>query len=297
MISRIQFLTGLCCLLFVALQLNATDIKKLVPTADELAEFKLTEEPMYYNADNLWDYINGAAPSYLAYGFNEVVTFILMHQQDSTEFVVDIYEMADTLNAFGIYSIEKAPQAESVAIGSQAFQAGNTLFFWQDKYYVKLIAYDDSPAVDAALTKIGKTVSQKLPQNGRQPHLFTVFPRENQIKGSERYQAQDVLGQSYLKNGFRLNFQQGDQTYFVFLIQSHHSEATRDQFQKYQNYIQRSGQITDKALNLGEEAFAGTDDYYGKILFARQGVNIIGVLGHPQPNRAPKIIQEMFSRL
>ena len=278
--------------------LNAEILKDLIPGAEELTGFAMAEAPMYYTTDNLWDYIDGAAPGYLAFGFREVVTFIVMNNADSTEFVVDIYDMADSLNAFGIYSVEKAPKALPVDLGSQAFQAGNMLCFWQDCYYIKLIAYAESTQTAASLTRIGKSISRKLPEQGSLPALFLVFPKEQRQAGSARYMARDVLGQEYLTHGYRLTYNSAnDQEYHIFLIPANDETAAHINFTHYYNYFRKNGRVTDEHLTLGDEAFAGTDRFYGSMNFVRQGKYLIGVFGLAQPSAARKIIEAMCRKL
>jgi len=291
-------LLSLFCLTIVNSALYAATLSGVVPRSDELKGFSMIEEPMYYTTDNLWDYIDGAAPSYLAYGFKEVVTFILMNDTDSTEFVVDIYDMADSLNAFGMFSIEKAPDAPAVAIGSEAFHGGNTLYFWQDHYYVKLIAYDESEQTASSLTCIGKILSRKLPQQGSMPSLFGLFPQKNRQSGSARYMARDVLGQEYLTHGYRLAYNlPNDQEYFIFLIQAANETEAQSNLTRYHDYIKKVGEVTDEEVALGDSAFAGTENYYGSIMLVRKGKNLIGVFGQPERSAAEAIVRSMCQQL
>ena len=68
----------------------ATELKTLVPSSHEFTDFKITHGAEYYTEENLWDYINGAAPAYLAYGFEEMATMQVKNLKNHIEVVIDI---------------------------------------------------------------------------------------------------------------------------------------------------------------------------------------------------------------
>ena len=61
-------------------------------------------EPATYDADGLWELINGAADTFLSYGF-ETVTVQQYSAGDVTASVA-AYDMGTPLNAFGVYRAE-----------------------------------------------------------------------------------------------------------------------------------------------------------------------------------------------
>jgi len=277
--------------------LHPGELKSLIPTTGELTPFIMSEDPQYYYPDNLYDYINGAAPIFNSYGMEEMVTFIVMNKNDSSEIVVDIYGMQDSLNAFGIYSIERSPEYKTVSFGSDGFHSDVSLFFWQDTYYVKLMAYEDLPGTAESLTQLAGIISGKIPKRGSRPYIFSIFPEKEQIKASERYINQDVLGQEYFTNGYSIEYDHKEYSYHVFLIQGVTNKQTKQNFLKYQTHISINDQIINDNLSFGDQAFIGKDNYYGKMLFARKGTFIIGILGMEEQKIAEQIISGMLTRL
>jgi hypothetical protein len=65
----------------------------------------------------------------------------------------------------------------------------------------------------------------------------------------------------------------------------------------YRDFIRTTGQITGEDIKIGEEAFAGIHTFYGRVLFARTGSHIIGVVRFNKQNSAADTINLMFSRL
>jgi len=293
----IAAIAGLAVLILLFANRRTGNPARPIPTASELMDFEITAGPDSYTPDNLWDYINGNAPGYIAYGFREVSTFTATNRDNLLEIVVDVYDMGDSLNAFGIYSLERVTGASAVDIGNEAFQAENALYFWQDKYYVKLTAYEVTPETAESLSAVARTISRKIPEKGTRPILFSVFPQNGSVEQSERYLPQDVLGQVYLAHGYRVAYQYGDHDYQVFLIRGENSTKTRENFEKFRAYVAGAGEINSNELPIGERAFAGADDLNGRVLFAVQGSYLIGVVGLDDLSLAQTIVTEMISRL
>lgn len=293
---RISLLLSLA-LLLVSSMLKAEELKDFIPSANELAGFKITKKPKYYNQGNLWNYINGAAPGYLAYGFQGMVTFIVMYQKTQVEMITDIYDMGNSLNAFGIYSIERGPEGSTEEFGGGSFQSENTLYFWQDRYYVKLMAYDITQKTGKSLSLLAHIITQKIPKKGRIPHLFSIFPEKGQLERTERYMSRDILGQDYFTNGYSIEYDQYDNKYQILLIQGENTKKTKENFKKYLTFKSTLGQVTYEHSTIGEQAFVGIDNFYGTVLLARKEAYIIGVLGLNNQEIAQEIINAMFSRL
>ncbi|MFH1243259.1 MAG: DUF6599 family protein [Pseudomonadota bacterium] len=254
-------------------------------------------EPVSYSPVDLWRYINGGAPGYLAYGFEDLVTFTTIHQKRKLEIVVDIYNMGKPINAFGIYSVERSPDGKKVELGSGGFLAGGVLYFWQDRCYVKLMANAITPETNKLLSELAGIVSRDLPDTQALPKQLAVFPKEGRIKNSDRYIRTDVLGQDYLQNAFRVEYNQKGHQYSIFLIEGTSSEKAALNLEKYRAYLDEGREPCEEAPDLGEQAFMGKDSFYGLVIFARKSHFIIWVMGHNDRNAAINIIKAMFARL
>ena len=71
-----------------------------------------------YDASSLWEFINGAAETFMQYGFQGLET--AEFSRDGTILAVSIYDMGSALNAYGIYRSERPDEVEPLAIGAQA---------------------------------------------------------------------------------------------------------------------------------------------------------------------------------
>ena len=277
--------------------LHATELKSFLPSSPDLTGFTITRDAEQYTKENLWDYMNGGAPGYLAYGFEEMVTLQVKNLKNHSEIVVDMYDMGNQLNAFGIYSVERIPEGRDLAFGVDSFQYDTTLCFWQDKYYVKLMSYDMKPETAQSLSGLAALITRKLPKGGEPPHLFSMFPAEGRVKKSERYIKCDVLGQAYFTDGYSVDYDNGNNQHKIFLIHGKDPREAGKNFHTYRDFIKTIGQITDEDITIGEQAFAGTHNFYGRVLFARMGSYLIGVVSFDKQKSAQDTINLMFSRL
>jgi hypothetical protein len=67
----------------------------------ELKGYKISYNYPVYTPDNLWDYIDGAADTYLAFGFENL--HIAEYSKGKNIIKVEIYKHPDNVQAFGIY--------------------------------------------------------------------------------------------------------------------------------------------------------------------------------------------------
>jgi hypothetical protein len=275
----------------------AEDLKERIPTRGELGDFRMTEKPVIYDRDTLWEYINGGAVGYLAYGFRKVVTFTTAHQESGLEIVVDVYDMGKPVHAYGIYSVERSPDGVEVEWGCDGFRSGTALYFWQDRYYVKIMALDIAPETDILLSKLAGSIARKLPDAEGLPKQLSVFPEDGRVKNSDRYIKTDVLGQDYLQNGFKMEYDQKGKQYTIFVIEGTTPEETALNLYKYRAYLDGASELSEELIGLGEQAFVGNDSFYGTVIFSRKNHFIIEVLGLSDRQAAGNIIKIILGKL
>jgi len=87
----------------------------VLPGAVALAGWEMVSQPENFGPENLWDYINGQAEFYLNYGFLRVDTAEYRAESGTPSVVVEVYQMASSEEAFGIYAAERNPDDRFVA--------------------------------------------------------------------------------------------------------------------------------------------------------------------------------------
>ncbi len=280
-----------------------TGLAVYLPSKKDIKEWKMTEKPRFFQADNLWEYINGGADAYLAYGFQEVVTVTYENKNKNLDAIIDIYQMKDPLNTFGIYSSERSPNYNYIKIGVEGYIAGSSLNFWKGSYYIKIVSHSESKDIQDEMKKLAKIIDSKITETGGEPEEIKMFPEEGLNKKSVRYISQNVLGQSYFQNGFTADYKINGKEMKIFLIFLANEDEAKNGFKNYKSFIGKSGKLLSRDTRrlkrrkgLGNEVFAGVDSFYGKLISFRNGAVIGGVLGIDKLQTGEKLVREIVSK-
>lgn len=214
-----------------------TDLLGLLPGQEEQGDWHKVSEYQFFDPDNLFEYINGAADLYLLYGFRKVLTADYIVGKDSSTVNVEIYCMTSPTHAFGIYAAERSREELPVAIGVQGYKGLNVLNFYKGPYYIKMMSFIISEDIMISIEQMGKLIADKIQGEFKEPELFSYFPLENKVKHSERYIPNSFLGQSYLQNGYRCDYANDQDTYQIFLIPMESDTAAKTVLKKYQHFL------------------------------------------------------------
>ena len=91
----------------------------LLPEEGRVAGWKADGEVLLYSADDLWEYINGSAETFLMYDFAGVAVKHYVNGSGS-EIKIEIYEHGSPLMAFGIFSQYRSHDAGSLGFGNES---------------------------------------------------------------------------------------------------------------------------------------------------------------------------------
>ncbi len=145
-----------------------------------------------YNSKTLFKYMDGAAELYLAYGFQNL-TVRRLEKPGQPPLIVELYEMASSEDAYGVFSYEH--QDETVGIGQGSEFGGGLLRFWKGKYFVSIYAEGDWKEVESAILAMGRATANSIPATGQEPKLIGYIPGKDLglIDKSVRYLKSHVL--------------------------------------------------------------------------------------------------------
>jgi hypothetical protein len=187
----------------------------LVP---EIEGWKLSEKPQSFFPDNLYEYIDGAAESYIGYDFKELIVAQFQKAGTAASVTLEIYDMGNGTNAFGIFSAERFPENKVVDVGTLGYIEGEVLNFIVGKDYVKIMSFEGGDGTPAVLDTFARKVSEKAGGKGTLPPLLSVFPREGIIANSEKYILRNVMGFEFLRNGYMASYKLEGTEFECFLI-------------------------------------------------------------------------------
>jgi len=158
----------------------------------KVGEWKWDGKESTYNSRTVFDYINGAAEVYLAYGF-QGLKVRRFEKPGSPPVNLEVYEMASPEDAYGVFSFEY--QDDPAGIGQGSEFGGGLLRFWKGKYFASVYAEGEGEGVEAAILGIGRAAAQAIPLMGSEPKLIELLPGKELglVDKSIRYLKSHVL--------------------------------------------------------------------------------------------------------
>jgi hypothetical protein len=253
-------------------------------------------EPQVFGPDNLWEYIDGAAETYLGFGFEQLAAAGYKRSDDLTA-NVEIYRTADPRGAFGLFAAESNPTAEFLALGAEAFQNANVLAFWNGPYYVKITASKAGADATAALRALADAASAKTGPPSAPPPEVQWFPTRHLVPHAIRYVPKDVLGQRYLANAFQAQYRDGEATWSLVVPAFETDDASREGLEQYRGFVAKGGTVRSGLARPADGGFAGDDGYYGRVVAIRSGRRLFIALGAPSDTAATGLIAETLKRV
>ncbi len=123
-----------------------------------------------FNADNLYEKIDGRAESFLQYGVKGMAYAYYHPTGDpSNELQLYIFEMADSLKALGKYGSEKPDEAKVISLGDEGYTAAGSTLFYAGKYYTQIVSTQDDPKFASFALVLAKRVAANQKPGGSAP--------------------------------------------------------------------------------------------------------------------------------
>ena len=131
------------------------------PASNQVSGWVKTGDTRNFPAAELWNYIDGDAERYVKAGVLTTSTADY-NFQNTFDAVADVYTMGEAKGARTILEAEPMNQAKSVQIGDSGVLYGGSLVFSKGPYLVRIVAYKQSPEVQAALQELGREIARRL---------------------------------------------------------------------------------------------------------------------------------------
>lgn len=272
------------------------DIAKLLPAGMDSAGWKLDGEPLAYDAENLWEYIDGSADNFLSYDFRRVIAQNYV-SEGGAGLKVEIYEHGSPLMAYGIYAQMRSPGLEYIDIGNEAFADEYSINFWKGRYYVRVAVFKTDEALRSAADAFARAAAARIADGGLLPAEIAAFPEEGLVPNDTRYLTQGVLGRSQFPPSFMGTYKVGDEDAKLYIAPLSDSAAARDTFEWYTDQME-SFMATAEGPGGDYILGAGTDAHQGEILVFnfRKWIGVLTGLENPA-GRGEEIVKRAVERL
>jgi hypothetical protein len=237
----------------------------------ELSGYKKNIDFQVFVPDNLWDFINGAAETYLAYGFVDLN--VAEYKKGKNIIKLEIYRHTDHTMAFGIYSTERSPSFKFLKLGSQGYSTGGTINFFKGNYYVKIRTYAKSDKTLKAAESLALSVSVMLEGSTDMPVILSMFPSAGKKLNEEMYINESVLGHKFLGRAFRANYEVGPDLFSVYIFDC---KSPEEAWKSSETFLVSSG---IDPLESSSGKYVISDGYNGTLFLAWKDNKIVVISG------------------
>jgi hypothetical protein len=260
-----RYLSGSLLIMFF-LSASAQDIN-----FPELSGYKKNTDFQVFKPDNLWDYINGAAETYLAYGFMDL--HVAEYKKGKNVIKAEIYHHSDNISTFGIYSTERSPSFNYINLGSQGYTAEGVVNFFKGNYYVKIRTYSKSDKTLEAIQSLALRIAENLDGKSAMPSALSMFPSEGKKVNEEMYINESVLGHKFLNKAFKANYEIGPDNFSIFIF---NSGSPEEAWKSADTYLSSCG---TEALESTSGKYVLSDGYNGTVFLAWKDNKMIAISG------------------
>jgi len=140
----------------------------------------LSEADHVYDAETIFQYIDGAGEVYRSYNMKLLVSR-RFHKDGRPDVIVDLFDMGSSEDAFGVFTHDLDGEDAQVGQGSN-YKAG-LLSFWKDRYFGSVSAEEETPEAKAAVLELGRRIAAAIKQEGPKPKLLSFLPPEGLESG------------------------------------------------------------------------------------------------------------------
>jgi hypothetical protein len=237
----------------------------------ELEGFKKTTNYPVFGPENLWDFINGAADTYLTYGFVDL--HVAEYKKGRNVIKLEIYRHSDNTMAFGIYSTERSPSFRFMNLGAQGYISDGAINFFKGNYYVKIRTYSKSEKTLKSTESLALKVANMLEGSSEMPAVLSQFPEIGKKLNEETFINESVLGHKFLNKAYKAIYEIGNDNFSIFIMENSSPEEAR---KSAETYLAVTGIDAEES---GSGKYMLKDGYNGTIFLTWKDNKIVIISG------------------
>jgi len=251
-----------------------------------------------YNADNLYEYIDGQAPRYVQFGFKALAVGEYESRDKSVApLVVDVYDMGNRRNAYGIFADSRPPEAEAEKLGNEGYISGNLTALWKGRFYLRVQAPTDKD-VATTVRSAAQEVAGWIEDNLGGLAEFSAFPKEGLAEGSLTFQKEAAFGLGYLNDVFGAEYSMEGRNYKLLFADAGTPERALAILAEHTEFLAKNGKVENEALKGVHPGgwVWGQTKYIGPMLLRAEGEVVAGCIGVADFAEALRLTNDLLSR-
>ncbi len=255
-------------------------------------QYQPKEDDNFYDSESLYDYINGSAELYISYGFDKVISRTYEYE-NHPEITVEIFDMINAKDAFGVFSNQRHKNDMEFGQGSQYIEG--SLIFWKARYFVSVVTHTETTVTRNTIFDIAERIDSAISSTGKKPSIITLIPEENRLAHSTCYFHHYIWQNSYFfistDNIFSINektdavlakYGDSESRFFLLIIKYNENKKAEIAFQAFYNLFEEDG--NKKWIKAEKNTYFGAENHEN--IFC-------AVLNAPDKKSAKKLLQKI----
>lgn len=227
-----------------------------------------------YSKDNLYEYVNGHAEFFISFGFVRLAVADYSSAEfdrNNPDFVVDVYDMGKSENAFGILMEESGENSSPVDVGFRGFLTAKTLNFIKGQYYIKITTFKEN----ISIVEFAKKMEPLFGDTKNNISQFEKFPENGKIPNSVKFVKENYHGLSFASHVYEQGYNVNGEKFKAFLIEDGSEELLNKYFEFFKNDNIQYNVLEYKKLRY----YNVSDPFEGNWFLIPMDKNLFGIYG------------------
>jgi len=277
---------------------RAPGLRALLPAPALFEGWTIAEGPLAFRPDTLYEYLDGAAPRYLDYGFREAVHVRYALEGDPRAAVtLDVFDMGSTLGAFGIYSSARPRGVEHRPWGAEGYRSETVAAAWKGAVYVHVEADDERPALVGMAERLVAGVAERAPGEAEAPTLLRPLPPEGRVARSEHYVARDLRGHAFLPGGVLASYALDGREAELYFSELKDAAAAAAAVVRLRAHHAQRGAIVREVRIVGASGFSHDHPDWGSGIVVAAGRFVAGIQGNVPGEAQRRLLASLVANL
>lgn len=238
---------------------------------------------------DLYKHNNGAAAAYIDYGFVKLRT--AQYAKGGTRMTVDVFDMGQAKNAFGMYSSMRSLDDTFVEVGNQGMTFDGVLDFWQGRYLAHVAPATADPVPEALSLELGRAIAECLGDWDAIVPELDLFPKDGLVPNSITYYRQKALGHGALKNAFVAQYRVKGKEAHALLAGYADEQEARAALGSFMGFLRKKGRVGPLTTTRARHVLEGSHPYFGELLFVAEGTRLAGTFGQASSSLVDELLR------
>lgn len=183
------------------------------------ADFTAISKLETYDADTLYEKIDGKAPLYTDSGFEKLFTRQFRdNSKDDQTFELYVYDMGSPKNALAVYSQQKREDVQTISGVDFGYQTTNAIFYSLGKYYLEIIGSAQSPELLKSMATLVEQLKTALPPTqSLATEEMQLLQKTGPEAGSIKFYIDSAFGCKELTNVFSVVIKTDNKPVTIFI--------------------------------------------------------------------------------